>query len=78
MDAHGQIEEFLKEGYYFEKAHPKLKYIKLIGNKKENRELMKKRRFNIYPYLKRKDDMRSVIEDAKAIIREVDKDENKV
>lgn len=68
-----QIQQFMDEGYTFETAHPKLKYIKLIGNKRDNKELMKKRRFNIYPYLKRQDDMKEVLIEAKMIIKEVDK-----
>jgi hypothetical protein len=70
-----QIQMFMDEGYTFEKANPKLKYIKLIGNKRENRDLMKKRRFSIYPYMKRKDDMSEVLVDAKKTIKEVDKRE---
>jgi hypothetical protein len=68
-----QIQIFLDEGYTFEKANPKLKYIKLIGNKRDNKELMKKKRFNIYPYLKRQDNMKQVLVDAKTVIKEVDK-----
>jgi hypothetical protein len=68
-----QVEEFMAEGYVFEKANPKLKYIKLIGNKRDNKELMKKKRFNIYPYMKRQDDMENVLVEAKKTIKELDR-----
>jgi hypothetical protein len=63
----------MAEGYVFEKANPKLKYIKLIGNKRDNKELMKKKRFNIYPYMKRQDDMENVLVEAKKTIKELDR-----
>jgi hypothetical protein len=64
-----QIQLFMDEGYTFEKASPKLKYIKLIGNKRENKELMKHCQIYFYPYLKRKDDMASVLLEAKKLVK---------
>lgn len=55
-----QREKFIDEGYTFEKGSPKLKYFKLIGNKRENRDLMKCLQVPTYPYLKRQDNMEDV------------------
>lgn len=64
-----QKQIFFDEGYILETGSPKLKYIKLIGNKRENKELMSHCRINFYPYLKRKENMKDVLDDAKIIIK---------
>jgi len=68
-----QLALFMDEGYTFEKANPKLKYIKLIGTRRENKELMRKKKFFTYPYLKRKEDMKEVLEEGKKQIKELNK-----
>lgn len=68
-----QIAVFIEEGYTFEKASPKLKYIKLIGDKRTNKKLWKKRKFISFPYLKRQDDMEKVLLEGKKMIKEIQK-----
>jgi len=62
-----QKQIFIDEGYTFEKGSPKLKYFKIIGNKKARKELMRDLRVPIYPYLKRKDNMMDVYKDFKKL-----------
>lgn len=64
-----QIAIFEEEGYTFEKGSPKLKYILVIGDKKKKKELKKKKRYTSYPYLKRKPDMESVLEEGLNIVK---------
>lgn len=68
-----QIAEFMAEGYTFEKANSKLKYIKLIGNKRENKYLWSKRRFTTFPFLKREEDMEQVLKKGKEEIKRITK-----
>lgn len=62
-----QLDKFFKDGYTFEKANPKLKYLKLICNKKEKKELLSKCKVQFYPYLKRRDNMEEVLVEAKEL-----------
>lgn len=54
---------FIDEGYVFAKGHQKLKYLILLGNKREKKELLSKTKVRFYPYLKRQDNMRNVYEE---------------
>jgi hypothetical protein len=64
-----QIAEFTEEGYTFETASPKLKYLKIICNKRDKKQLMKKAKFKSYPFLKREKDMKDVLESAKKLVK---------
>lgn len=55
-----QKKAFFAEGYVLEKGNSKLKYLKLIGDKRQSKKLLTNKRVNFYPYLKRYDDMRQV------------------
>jgi hypothetical protein len=48
-----QKQNFIDEGYTFEKGSPKLKYLLPVGNKKEVRAMEKVRKVQYHPYLKR-------------------------
>lgn len=68
-----QKQAFLDEGYRFEKGSPKLKYLFVLGNKKDKREIMKELRVPIFPYLKRREDMSEVITEYKQLVKELRK-----
>lgn len=62
-----QIDIFKKEGYTFEKANPKLKYLLVVADRRKKKELMKKATFVSLPYLKREDDMKKVLQKAQEL-----------
>ena len=62
-----QKQNFVDDGYTFEKGSPKLKYFKLIGDKRNRRDLLKQLQVSIYPYLKRKENMQDVYTDFKLL-----------
>jgi len=55
-----QKQRFVDDGYTFEKGSPKVKYYKVIGNKRVRRDLMRECKVPSYEYLKRSGDMRDV------------------
>ena len=65
-----QRADFEAEGYTWGKGSPKLKYLKIIGNRREVADLKRELRVPQYPYLHRRDDMRDVYSDFKAMKRQ--------
>jgi len=57
-----QIATFVAEGYTFQRGARKLKYLKIIGDKRQQKEILKDVRVQFYPYMKRpvSGDMREV------------------
>jgi len=64
-----QKENFFKEGYTMERGSPKLKYLYILGNRKDKREMLREMRVPNLPYVKRKPDMSEVIKEAKELVR---------
>lgn len=56
---------FVDEGYTFEKGSPKLKYFKVLGDKRNRKGLLKDLKVPVFDYLKREDNMEDVYKNFK-------------
>ena len=55
-----QKQDFIDEGYTFEKGSRKLKYFLVFGDKRKVKELKRQQRVTVYPYLKREKGMQNL------------------
>lgn len=66
ISSQAQKEKFLAEGYTFEKAGRKLKYLMTFGNRKDVHTMMKNKKVEFHPYLKRDTGMANLYDNWKS------------
>lgn len=62
--------QFIEEGFQFMKGSRKLKYMKVLGTRRDQKEILKDCQVEFYPYLKRRDNMQEVYDDYEKTVAE--------